>query len=77
MDKYILKHYTNRCWSVGEIYKNSELYANINLYYDVTPEFILIYETEGGTGTGFRKGDIKRKIYIGNSEFEKIETNDN
>ena len=38
------------------------------LFYDVTPDWIIIYATAGGSGIGWRKGTLK-KIYIGDAEF--------
>ena len=41
-------------------------------YYDVTSDWIFIFDTISGSG-GYDKGPIKRKIYIGDCEFKKEE----
>lgn len=71
MDKFKIKEYKQRFWQVAEVFKNGDKIADINKFYDVTPEWITIYETVGGTGTGWRKGEIFKKIFIGNAEFSK------
>lgn len=71
MDKFVLKVYPRRFWEVAEVFKNDVKIASINRFYDVTPEWITIYETTGGSGIGFKKGDVISKIFIGNAEFEK------
>ena len=76
MDKFTLKHYKNKFWDIADLFKNDLLIAKINKFYEVTEDWIFIFETEGGSGTGFYKGEVVRKIYIGDSEFEKIEVKD-
>lgn len=71
MDKYCIKEYVQRFWNKAEVFKNGIKIADINKYYDVTADWIIIYDTNGGSGTGFSKGDILLKIFIGNAEFLK------
>jgi len=73
-DQFVVKHFTNKCWEVAEVWKNGEKIATANLFYDVTQDWIIIYSTAGGSGIGWKKGDIIEKIYIGDSEFrlEKV-----
>lgn len=71
MDKFLIKEYKQRFWQVAEVFKNGIKIANINKFYDVTPDWIIIYDTIGGSGTGWNKGDILTKIFIGNAEFSK------
>jgi hypothetical protein len=71
MDKVVLKIRPNRFWSIGQVYKNDVLIAEINRHYEVDENFIHIYDTEGGSGTGFVKGELKEKISIANCEFKK------
>lgn len=76
MDKFVLKVYPRRFWEVAEVFKNDVKIASINRFYDVTPEWITIYETTGGSGSGFKKGDVISKIFIGNAEFETQHASD-
>jgi hypothetical protein len=71
-NKFVLKHYDSRYWQVAEIYKNDELYATANKFYEITPDYIIIYGEKGSSGSGFEKGEIKKKIFIGDSEFLKV-----
>ena len=71
MDKFILKEYPRRFWQIAEVFKNGFKIADINKFYEVTSEWIFIYSTKGGTGTGWSKGELIRKIFIGESEFSK------
>lgn len=72
MDYITLKVYTGNCWQVAEVFKNHKSIAKINKFYNVTEDWIIIYDEIGGSGTGFRKGDVIERIYIGNSEFKRI-----
>lgn len=72
MDKVILEEYPNKCWGVAKVFKNGTEIADISLFYDVTPEWIFIYKTAGGSGTGFRQGDLIEKIFIGDCEFKRV-----
>lgn len=71
-DKVILKAFKQRFWEVAEVYKNDKKIADINKFYEVNDQWILIYDTVGGQGTGFRKGGLIKKIFIGDCEFENI-----
>ena len=76
MKNFILKKYTNRFWSVAEleIYKNEKLVETIliNKFYGVTKDWFFEYDASGGSGIGYKPGEIIRKIYIGDSEFKQI-----
>lgn len=69
MDKYIVRIYRNRFWQIGEIFKNGDKIADINVFYEVSKDWIIIYGTVGSSGSGHSKGDVERKIYIGDSEL--------
>jgi hypothetical protein len=75
--KIILKKYLNHYWSVAdlEIYKNDKLekVININKFYEINENYINIYETIGGSGVGYKKGDLLQKIEI-DCNFETIES---
>ena len=74
--KFILKVYPGRCWSVAEleVYESDKLIETItaNLFYDVSDDFVSFYETTGGSGTGFKKGKLIRRVDISNCEFNTI-----
>ncbi len=69
MNKFHIKEYKNRFWQVAEVYKNGVKIADVNKFYEVTTDWILIYDTVGGSGTGWKKGTLLQKIFIGDSEF--------
>lgn len=71
IDKFIIKEYPSREWQVAEIFKNEVKIADVNKYYEITSDFIIIYETIGGSGPGFQKGGVTDKIYIGEAELRK------
>jgi hypothetical protein len=72
----ILRTFSHYSWGVAEV----EIYADgtlsktikINRFYDVNDGFINIYETVGGSGTGYEKGDLIHRIAI-DCDFETIE----
>jgi len=72
--KVVLIKHINQFWNTAdiEIYVNDKLTetVNVNKFYDINPDWIIIYDTVGGSGTGWNKGNIIRKIYIGDAEFE-------
>lgn len=72
MNKITIKEYPQNFWGVASIFKNGQKIADVNKFYDVSADWILIYSTVGGTGTGWRKCDIERKIYIGDCELERV-----
>lgn len=73
--KFILKVYPLNVWCRAELecYEDGELKEtiSINRFYDVTQDWIFIYDESGGTGYGYKKGDILRKVFIGDAEFEQ------
>lgn len=71
MDKFVVKEFKNRFWQIAEVYKNGKKIAQVNKFYEVTHDWIVIYDTVGGSGTGFNKGEILNKFFIGDSEFSK------
>ena len=79
MKKYILKNYPQRFWHIAdlEVYLNGELIETIyiNKFYDVTADWFIEYDASGGSGIGWHKGEVIRKIYIGDSEFEAVTCN--
>lgn len=68
--------YPKRCWEVAEVIVKDfgvELKTyNVNLFYEVDNKFIYIYETVGGSGYGYSKGNLKNKISIEDAEFNTI-----
>jgi hypothetical protein len=76
MDKVIVRIYQNRFWSIGEVYKNNVLIAEINRHYEVDENFIYIYDSVGGSGTGYKKGELLQKISIANCEYKKETINE-
>lgn len=80
MKKYLLKKYKNRVWQVAEllIYEGERLIKtiSINRFYEVTDQWFYQYDEVGGSGYGYKKGDIIRRIFIGDAEFETIEINE-
>lgn len=74
MDIITVKTFANRCFDVAEIWKNDKKISTVNKFYEVTKDWIIIYETNGGCGYGYQKGNVIEKIYIGDSEL-KLERN--
>ena len=74
--KIILKTFPNKMWRVAivEIYNNDVLEKTINIsrFYEVNDDYIIIYDTIGGSGTGYRKGDVLHKIKI-DCDFETMQ----
>ena len=56
-------------WDAVTILKDGKVICNVNMFYEVTPEWIYVYETSGGSGIGWFKGELKRKIFIGDCEL--------
>lgn len=73
MKKCILYWIDNQFWGKGEVHIDGKLVAKINVFYEATPEWILIYDCVGGQGTGYRKGELVQKVFIGDCEFQKID----
>jgi hypothetical protein len=45
MDEFKIKEYNQRFWQVAEVFKNGKKIADINKFYDVTTDWIIIYDT--------------------------------
>jgi len=73
MDKIWIEEYRCNFWRVAKVFRNGKEIETINRFFSVDEEWIYIYKTVGGTGTGFSRGDLIRKIFIGDCEFEHIE----
>ena len=70
MKTVTLRVYKNRVWQVAEVYENGVLVDTINLFYKVDDNYIYIYETDGGSGTGYRPGNLLRKISLEGGNFK-------
>ena len=76
----IVKKSYRQVWNKTKIVVEDDSTKNefeVNMFHDISPEWITIYDTEGGTGTGFYKGDILHRIYIGDAEITTITEKDN
>jgi len=62
--------YPNRFWGIAEVFKDGRKIASINKFYDIDKDWIIIYETTGGQGIGYFKGNIITKIFIGDCELK-------
>lgn len=81
MKKFILREYTSHFWHCFDLeeYQDGILIRiiPINRFCKVEGDFVIEYEPVGGNCEGgWKKGDVVKKIYIGNAEFEKIKTSD-
>ena len=76
MSKVIINHYQRRYWQVAEIFKDGTLIAKANKFYQVTPDWIFIYDEIGGSGYGYKKGELLKKIFVGDCEIEKLLKNE-
>jgi hypothetical protein len=77
MKKIILRKYTRYYWGNAdvEIYDEAGTLTRtieVNQFHDVKDDFIFIYETVGGSGTGYNPGPIQHKISLKDFEFETI-----
>lgn len=74
MKKIVIREYPNRYWSVAEVFvfeDGTTLKAiEVNKFYDVDKDFITIYDTVGGSGTGYMPGKVLHKISIQDCELE-------
>lgn len=74
---FVLEWHENQFWLQGELkqFINDKLIKkwDINNYYSVGGNYFYIYDTVGGSGTGFRRGEILHKIDISNAEYSKKE----
>jgi len=59
----------NQFWDIGEVFRDGIKIATINKFYEVDKQSIYIYETIGGSGTGYNKGNIKEIIPILGCKF--------
>jgi hypothetical protein len=72
--KVTILTWPQRCWNVAEIhFPDGRESMTVNQFYEVTPDFILIYDTQGGSGYGWRKGALLHKIDIRDCELTTIE----
>lgn len=69
MTKYRIVEDRKKYWQVAKVYKDNIEICTINCFYEVTPDWILIYNAKGGSGYGYTKGELIQKIYIGDGEF--------
>jgi hypothetical protein len=80
MKEVTLTVFPNRFWHKADLNikydKSRSETIQINKFYDISPEWIYIYDTEGGTGTGFTKGNLIQKVFIGDAEFRTISNNE-
>lgn len=75
MKKVILEIENQNYWCVGQLYiyiddQLSKIYK-INKFYKVTEDWFFIYGESGGSGYGYKPGDILHKIKIDDAEFDK------
>lgn len=75
-DKYLIVEHKQRHWNIADVYKNGTKITTVNKFYEVSDEWIIIYETVGGSGYGYSKGDVLQKIFIGDSGLNKEYTNE-
>lgn len=77
--RVIIKEFTNRFWEVAEITViNSDgvkEWIDVNKFYEVDKNWIYVFDTAGGQGTGYSKGKLLRKIDISNYELITFQTN--
>ena len=59
----------NNCWKVAEVYENNVLIKTINKFFKVDNDFIYEYDCVGGSGTGYRSGDLIWKYSIKDCNF--------
>lgn len=70
-----LRVHLNEGLDIAEVWENGKLLAEDVRCYEVTPNWILIYETIEGKD-GPQRGNLRRKISIANCEFIKMEVVD-
>ena len=56
------------------LFKNG-VYLESGRYITTSDDFICFYETEGGTGYGFSKGQLTAKFCISDADFRTIDVN--
>ncbi len=69
--KYTLIVTLANYWSVGKLTCSDGRKWKINRFWSTDGEWFYIYGEDGSTGSGYWKGDLKQKIYIGDSEYEE------
>jgi hypothetical protein len=47
--------------------------VEIDRFYKVTSDWVIIYETGGGQGIGYSPSNVIRRIYIGDMEFDTVD----
>lgn len=70
MDKITIEHEANKSWQVAEVKENGKVIAIIHKFFEVEKDRIIIYETEGNAGTGYRPGNVEQIISLVGKEFE-------
>ncbi len=81
MDKILITKYPNRFWQVAKIekFRDDNLVETImvNRFMEVNEDWVLVFDTVGGSGTGYSKGELLRKISTSNSEVSTVIGNPN
>jgi len=76
VDLVILTIYKGRCWCVAElsIFEEDKLTetVSINKFYEVDEGSIRIYDTIGGSGYGYSKGNLLRKVSLSGKDFKTV-----
>lgn len=76
MKSFKLIVYPRRFWHKADleisIDNNIVEIIAVNRFYEINNDFFTIFDTVGGQGTGYNKGNILRKINISECEFETI-----
>jgi hypothetical protein len=66
-------HHKSHCWSIADVYEDHELIHTINKFYKIDDNSIYEYDAEGGSGIGFKLGDLIWKYCIKDCNFIRIE----
>lgn len=78
MKKYILIEYPQHFWGCFDLEEYIDGVLNriieLNKYCEVNGDFIIEYDAEGGSGIGWKKGEVIKKISIKGAEFEKVKS---
>lgn len=71
MDKIILEEFPNKYHDVAEVWKNgNKIHTIESCYYEIDEQWIYEYKRAGGQDSGY-KGQLLKKIFIGDCEFER------
>ena len=77
MRKAILIEYPDHYWHVADFFVLNhgrvERTERINKFFKVDENWMVIYETVGGSGTGFSAGEMNCRINISDCEFYRAE----